>query len=107
MQAAGSLAMTSPALEPGLKLERAAVLGDGVFEPGYLLKRNAGDPGTPVSGLIAGALAKADGVTTIAAICDALASSTGANPAAVGQAVESAFRLLYIDGIVREMRTEA
>ncbi len=107
MKAATSLAMSAPALEPGLKLERAAVLGDGVFEPGYLLKRNAGDPGTPVSGLVTAALAQADGTATIAAICQALAEDTGAGVSTVTRAVENAFRLLYIDGIVRELRAEA
>ena len=98
----------APALEPGLKLEQAAVLGEGQFEPGYLLRRDTGDPGTPVSGVVAAALARADGTSTIEAIAAAVAEGSNREVAAtITETVVAAFRILYVDGIVRELRVEA
>jgi hypothetical protein len=107
MEGRRSLADAAPALERGLKLEEAAVLGDGVFEPGYLLRRNVNDAGTPVSSVVAAALAKADGANTVSSIAASLAEGTDdGTSATIERAIESAFRILYVDGIVRELRGE-
>ena len=106
---AGALAETAfwrskPALEPGLTLKRAAVLADGEFEPGYVLARGGSETGFPISTMVATALTKADGMQTLAEIATGAAADLGVSPEALAEPVASAFRILYIDGTVRELR---
>lgn len=93
-----------PALEPGLQLQRGAVLADGEFEPGYLLSRRSNDAGIPISTLVATALAKADGARTLADVAAAAASDLGVDTHTIAEPLATAFRILYIDGMVRELR---
>jgi hypothetical protein len=92
-----------PALEPGLQLRRAAVLADGEFEAGYVLKR-PGAADLPISTLVATALTKADGARSLGEIAAATAAEMGiGDPTPIAEPVAAAFRILYIDGTVRAL----
>jgi hypothetical protein len=94
-----------PALEPGLQLRQAAVLADGEFEAGYVLKRPGGGADLPISMLVATALTKADGARSLGEIVVATAAEMGlADATTLAEPVAAAFRILYIDGTVRELR---
>lgn len=93
-----------PALEPGLRIEQGAVLAGAAFEDGYLLKRGENEPGTPVSTLVAHALARSDGRSAIAAIAESIAAEAGIPGDQLAAPLTAAFRILYVEGIVREMR---
>jgi hypothetical protein len=93
-----------PALEPGLQLRRAAVLADGEFEAGYVLKRPDGAVDLPISTLVATALTMADGVRSLGEIAAATAADLAiAEAGAIAEPVAAAFRILYIDGTVRAL----
>ena len=85
-----------PWLAPGVRVERKAVAGDGVFEWGFGLVTAGHPEGLPCSGLVALLVGRMDGMRTVAD----LAAELGAG---VEGSVLAALGILYVDGAVGGM----
>ena len=85
-----------PWLAPGVRVERKAVAGDGVFEWGFGLVTAGHPEGLPCSGLVAALAARMDGARTVGE----LVSELGAG---VEGSVLRALGILYVDGAVGVM----
>ena len=85
-----------PWLALGVRVERKAVAGDGVFEWGFGLVTAGHPEGLPCSGLVAALVSRMDGVRTVAELVSELgAGAEGSVLAALG--------ILYGDGAVGGM----
>ena len=82
----------------GVDVRRDTVLGDGRFEPGYVID-GPGRDALPVSGLVASLAHHAEG-GTLGAISECIASANAADPARVTEAVLAAAELLIADGLL-------
>jgi hypothetical protein len=93
-----------PQLEPGAKLERKPVLGDGEFVWGYTLATGGNPEGLPVSTLVASAVALIDGQRSVADLITELSRGfAGVEREKLAAAVVPALRILYVDGAIVEM----
>ena len=93
-----------PQLEPGAKLERKPVLGDGEFVWGYTLATGGNPEGLPVSTLVASAVALIDGQRSVADLLAELSRGfAGVEREKLAAAVIPALRILYVDGAIVEM----
>jgi len=101
----GALARLVPVLAEGARLEKKAVLGEGEFVWGLVLSTPARPEGTPLSGLLARAVALIDGRRTLAELLRGIAAELPPEQAqrALGS-VLTALRILYTDGAVAELR---
>ena len=88
----------------GVAVRRDMVLGDGRFEPGYVIDGPGRDE-LPVSGLVA-SLAHYAEHENLGAISDRIADANEANPARVAEAVLSAAELLIADGVLEVVTTQ-
>ena len=79
-------------------VRRDMVLGDGRFEPGYVIDGPDRDE-LPVSALVASLAHYADG-DTLRAISERIASANDADPVPVAEAVLAAAELLIADGLL-------
>ena len=86
----------------GIAVRRDMVLGDGRFEPGYVIDGPGRDE-LPVSGLVASLAHYADG-GTLGAISERIASANEADPSRVAESVLAAAELLIADGLLEVAR---
>ncbi len=97
-----------PRLAPGLRVERAPVLGEGEFVWGDVIRCPERSDEVPCSPLVKVMLSLADGRRSLGEIAARL--SEGADPSQheriAGLIVESA-RVLYVDGLIAELGGEA
>ncbi|MCY3819278.1 MAG: tryptophan 7-halogenase [Gammaproteobacteria bacterium] len=82
----------------GVAVRQDMVLGDGRFEPGYVIDGPGRDE-LPVSGLVASLAHYAEG-KDLGAIAERIASANEADPARVAEAVLAAAELLIADGLL-------
>ena len=96
-----------PALHAGAKLTNEAVLGDGEFVPGTVLRIPGRSEETPLSGFVARLVALIDGRRTLAEIAAAIDPGGDAErSAAVVANIANAARILYVDGAIESLRCE-
>ena len=88
-----------PGLAPRLVLARAAVLGEGRFEWGYVV-RGGGRVDLPVSALVAHLVHRADGQRTVDDIAAGIASENGVAVQQVRPLLVDAVRLLVRDRVL-------
>jgi hypothetical protein len=93
-----------PELLPGARVERKPVLGDGVFEWGYVVA--APDrPDVPVSATVAALVDAVDGHTTVAEVAARVAQ--GGGPGATDRLATvacEAVGILFVDGLITALR---
>jgi hypothetical protein len=97
-----------PALTPGTRVERDAVLAAGAFAWGHVLTPPHRPEGVEVSPLVHRLVQLCDGRRTVSDIVAALETSAGP-PTSVDsltRTVVRALRILYIDAIVSELRED-
>jgi flavin-dependent dehydrogenase len=94
-----------PRLDPGVKVERTPVLGEGEFVWGYVL-RTAGYPeGTPCSGLVARLVSLMDGTTSIGALLTKLGEGREAGERElIERSALAAVQILYVDGTIADLQ---
>ena len=93
-----------PSLVPDLRVERRPVLGEGEFVWGEVIRCAERSDATPCSPLVSAMIALIDGRRSLAEIEALLAKSL--EPAPRGQLwlyLESATRVLYVDGLIAEL----
>ena len=88
----------------GVAVRRDMVLGDGRFEPGYVIDGPGRDE-LPVSGLVASLAHYADS-ETLRAISERIASANEVDPARVAESVLAAAHLLIADGLLEVVGTD-
>jgi flavin-dependent dehydrogenase len=94
-----------PCLEAAAQLERRPVLAGSEFQWGIVLTTRARPEGTECSDLVAVLLSRIDGRTSVADLIAALQEgSDGARQGQVKQSVLSALRILYVDGVISELK---
>ena len=98
------LATTRVRRTSGVAVRRDMVLGDGRFEPGYVVDGPGRDE-LPVSGLVASLAHYAEG-ETLRAISKRIARANEANPARVAESVLAAAQLLIADGLLEVVGTD-
>lgn len=99
------LSQTVPKLAPGVLLRRQPILGEAKFEWGYVLSRPERPEGIPCSVLVARVVSHIDGKTKLAEILSKLnEGASEAQAAQISQSVGSAMQILYVDGIIDEIR---
>src|SRR5262245_30294737 len=98
-----------PVLAPGTLVERKAVLAEGAFAWGNVLSAPHRPEGVEVSGLVHRLVELCDGRRTVADIVAALNALAGPSTSAesLTRTVVQALRILYVDGVVAELRGEA
>jgi flavin-dependent dehydrogenase len=102
---AAALGAAVPVTAPGVAIVRKPVLGAGEFVMGYVLAAPDLPDGLPVSALVAGFVERIDGVRSLADLARGLGEGLeDARAAQVGHAILDAARVLYIDGIIAELR---
>jgi hypothetical protein len=80
-------------------------LGEAKFEWGYVLSRPERPEGIPCSVLVARVVSHIDGKTKLAEILSKLnEGASEAQAAQISQSVGSAMQILYVDGIIDEIR---
>ncbi|MFN0147043.1 MAG: FAD-dependent oxidoreductase [Dehalococcoidia bacterium] len=102
---AGTLLALVPVLAPGARVERMPVLTDGEFVWRFVITTPQRIDHPPISPVVAELIKAIDGQSTVAAILEQKA--VGLDEATSGRLAEAAFRtieILYIDGIIAELR---
>ena len=92
-----------PRVAAGVELIVEPVLESGVFVRSHVVRSPSRPAGSPVSAIVAAALALADGNRSVLAIAERLAVDYEIELARIAPAVASAFEILYIDGAVEEL----
>ena len=92
-----------PRLAEGVELVIEPVLEGGVFVRSHVVRSPSRPAGSPVSVIVAAALALADGNRSVLAIAERLAVDYEIELARIAPVVASAFEILYIDGAVEEL----
>ena len=97
-----------PKLSEGVVLERKPVLGEGIFNWGYVLNTKNRNNGLECSELVAVLISKMDGQSTLSELLDLFKELTpeGDWPN-LRQALMNSLRLLYIDGVIERFSSEA
>ena len=88
----------------GVTVRRDVVLGDGRFEPGYVIDGPGRDE-LPVSGLVASLAHFAEG-EDLGAISERIASANEADSKRIAKAVLAAAELLIADGLLDVVGTD-
>jgi flavin-dependent dehydrogenase len=93
-----------PVLRPGPRVERKPVLGDGEFVWGYAVTA-PGRADVPVSATVAALVAEVDGRRDIAGIGERAGAGLKADARVqLGRVAASALGILYVDGLIAELR---
>ena len=90
-----------PTLAAGVRVERQAVLGDGVFAWGDIVRFDARPAGTEVSALVRRMVELMNGIRTVGEIASLLAE--GADAGRVAEIVIRAVQVLYADGMIESL----
>ena len=99
------LLRTVPVLSPGVHIQRQPVLGAGEFAWGDVIVAPGRSEHFPVSALVAELINRCDGQRALADIVEALSGKAGsAKHDQLATASAQAVRILYIDGIIAELR---
>jgi flavin-dependent dehydrogenase len=95
----------SPVLAPGVVVEKKPVLAATAFEWGRVLTAPHRPEGIEVSPMIERFVARCDGEATLGALAAAIAGDAPA--AETMRALAQAVRILYVDGVIAELRGAA
>lgn len=94
-----------PCLESGARLERKPVLAGGEFQWGYVLTTPTRREGTECSDLVAVLLSRVDGRTSVAELIARLQEgSDEPHKGQIEQSVLAALQILYVDGVIAELK---
>lgn len=101
LASSGRMLDGAPTLAAGVRVERQAVLGDGVFAWGDVVRFDARPAGTEVSALVRRMVELMDGARTVGEIVSLLAE--GADAGRVAEIVMRAVQVLYADGMIESL----
>jgi flavin-dependent dehydrogenase len=98
-----------PVLAPGAAVARKAVLAEGAFAWGFVLSAPHRSEGVEVSPLVRRLVDLCDGRRTVSELAAALRRAAGstAPEESLARIVAQALRILYIDGMITELREPA
>ena len=92
-----------PSIAVGVELVIEPVLESSKFERSHVVRSLSRPAGTPISAVVAAALALADGNRSVLAIAERLALDYQIDLQGLAPVIASAFEILYVDGAVEEL----
>ena len=104
---ASEIARAVPLFAEGVVVAVEPVFEGGEFVRGYVVRSASRPAGVQVSGVIGEAVRLIDGRRSVAEVAAELARVHGLDGSQVGGAVASAAGILYVDGVIAELRSPA